>query len=156
MAGVTYHFLVSSITLCPYAFGTTNSRPSGWAYRGLRSTSPNPVTLEEVRTSANQNMQRFTEDSGLYPTATALFHELFHLVLGNDPGVTNPVTQPREIYSIDDMLNALLVDSMANPHSYATAAIAYDYTVNSGDVDGWRVELFTGFTTQGPPPPEEN
>jgi hypothetical protein len=81
------------------------------------------------------------------PTAVTLFHELFHLVLGNE--ITYPESGNEE-NRVDRLLEMSLNNALRNPESYAVVAVAYDYTRNSAvDSSGNRVEFFTGIATQG-------
>lgn len=99
--------------------------------------------LQPTKRSSLSGSQEIKE---LLPTSVNLFHEVFHLVLGND--VTYPTVG--EIYVVSDMLSTQFDESLVNPETFATVAVGYDYTSHSGqDKDGWRVEFCTGYTTQG-------
>ncbi|PFH55128.1 hypothetical protein XA68_10647 [Ophiocordyceps unilateralis] len=136
----TQHYLSpSTITLCPSAFGTPTRAPVNHRITRLRHEAPRPI-------SANRRATRKQELKSVMPTAVTLFHELFHLVLGNEK------TYPSigETYAVSQMLDLNYEDAVSNPETYAAVAVAYDYTLNSGvDSDGNRVEFFAGYAMQG-------
>jgi hypothetical protein len=154
--GVTQHSLSpSSITLCPKGLGATANAntPANLAtahYVARRSVAADPVPKADVpEGTANSNFQQL---SALLPSATTFLHEMFHLVLGND--VSYPAVG--EVYylftgrGVPQVVGLNYEYAVANPESYALAAIAYDYTLaNGANADGDRVEFFSGYTTQG-------
>jgi hypothetical protein len=110
--------------------------------------APNPVA-HAVIAAGGTGLQAL---SAVQPTATSFFHELFHLVLGND--VTYPALPRGEVYNLfqssPQIVGLSYVYAQQNPESYVLAAIAYDYTLNWGvDAAGNAVEFYSGWTTQG-------
>jgi hypothetical protein len=151
-AGSTQHVLnPSTITLCPFFFGTTNARSGAIKYVARRSVAPNPILRANIKTPP-ANAQTLSD---VTPTATTLFHELFHLVSGNE--LTTP-PPPGEVYGLlegepgnpNKIVGLDFDNASENPESFALAAIAYDYTLNwPPDNAGNRIEFEAGYTTQG-------
>lgn len=150
----TQHVLnPSSLTLCPQSFGASNPSfdPANGAtinYVARRSVSPNPILSSAIKSATKLNQDL----SAVTPTAVTMFHELFHLILGND------VTYPDigEIYGVltagnkAQIVGLDLDTALTNPESFALAAVAYDYTLNwATNSNGQRIEFYTGWTTQG-------
>jgi len=154
--GVTQHSLnPSSITLCPMAFGAGSNAntPANLAtahYVGRRSVAANAVPRASVPTGTGNN--NFQKLSALTPTAITLLHEMFHLVLGNDATYA-AVGEVYDLFTAGTSVQVVGLDydyAVANPESYALAAVAYDYTlVNVANAAGQRVEFYSGYTTQG-------
>ncbi|KAK3369518.1 hypothetical protein B0T24DRAFT_596256 [Lasiosphaeria ovina] len=139
--GATQHDLwPSTITLCPASFGTTNTALNP-VTRRLRSLAPAPVT------QANKaRAQKFSAIFGMnMPSAATLFHELFHLVLGNDD--STPAVG--EIYSVDQMLTTTFDNAVDNAETFTAVAVAYDYTIHDTPVNGNRVEFYSGKVLKG-------
>ncbi|RYP69855.1 hypothetical protein DL771_005866 [Monosporascus sp. 5C6A] len=132
--GVTQDIIQpSSITICPIVFTVR---------RGIRSVQPNPIRKQDVDAGRVDPAQKIGD---VLPTATTLFHELFHLVLG-----TSDTKPPGgELYDFSGAIRLNVGTSAQNPESFAFAAVAYDYTRNAGEAGGFRVEFYTGYTTQG-------
>ncbi|RYO88203.1 hypothetical protein DL764_008762 [Monosporascus ibericus] len=124
----------SSITICPIAFDVR---------RGIREVQPNPIRKQDVDAGRVNSAQQIRH---VLPTATTLFHELFHLVLGTSD--TKP-PDDGEVYLFTEVITLNVAASARNPESFAFAAVAYDYTRNAGEVGGFRVEFYTGYATQG-------
>ena len=109
-----------------------------------------PVPRASVPTGTeNKNFQQL---SALTPTAITLLHEMFHLVLGND--VSYPAVG--EVYylftgrGVPQVVGLNYEYAVANPESYALAAVAYDYTLTNGvNAANQRVEFYSGYATQG-------
>ncbi|RYP29130.1 hypothetical protein DL767_006900 [Monosporascus sp. MG133] len=132
--GVTQDIILPpSITLCEIVFDVR---------RGIRGVQPNPLRKQDVDAGRVNSAQQIGD---VLPTATTLFHELFHLVLGSWD--TKPPSG--EQYRFSDAIRLTVATSAQNPESFAFAAVAYDYTMNAGEVGGFRVEFYTGYTTQG-------
>ncbi|KAH7303622.1 hypothetical protein B0I35DRAFT_484990 [Stachybotrys elegans] len=128
----------STITLCPTSLGTTNGALSNKRVVKLRSPGLTPKRRDATQVG-DQQLNK------LYPTSITLFHELFHLVLGNE----ETVPDGGEVYDLDEMLKLDWDKASQNPETYANVAVAYDYTIHSGEKNGWKVEFYTGYTTQG-------
>jgi hypothetical protein len=64
------------------------------------------------------------------PTAATLFHELFHLVLGN--AATAPSTGKGEVYLWAEVRALSAANAIRNPETYTFAAVAYDITLHGG------------------------
>jgi hypothetical protein len=88
--------------------------------------------------------------AALMPTAATLFHELFHLILGN---ANSYLPGGGEEYDLFGCVGLAFAGSIRNPESFTFAAVAYDYTLNGPTVTTngvvHRLEFFTGYTTQG-------
>lgn len=115
-----------------------------------RSVAPNPILRANIKTAPAKAQTL----SDVTPTATTLFHELFHLVLGNE--LTTP--PPGEVYGLleseggnpNKIVGLDFDNASENPESFALAAVAYDYTLNWPlDNAGNRIEFEAGYTTQG-------
>lgn len=155
-AAATQHRLdPSSITICPKAgFGANAATftPANLAtikYVGRRATAPNPIAHANIG-SASDTQNQFL--SNVQPTAATLYHELFHLVLGNTP--TYPASGIGEVYPVlnpsPHLVGLDYADAVMNPESFVLAAVAYDYTLNwPANTAGAKVEFFAGWTTQG-------
>jgi hypothetical protein len=132
--GFTTDFGTSNIVLCAQSFGRGSPN--------LREAEIIPNTLADIQSGqAHGNPPDDLQDA--LPTAVTLFHELFHLVLGNRD-------TPDRAYEISNMLNLQVAQGKKNPETLATVAVAYDFTQNSQrDDQGYSVEFFTGFATQG-------
>lgn len=143
--GATSHQTPASvITLCPASFGASNVGlfPE---IRGIRAVEAKPVPngdLKKSKTSAQPV-------SDLYPTAATLFHELFHLILGNEETVL-PGGASDEEYSVARILRLGYKASVRNPETFTVASLAYDYTSKiDADSSGKRLEFIAGYTTRG-------
>ena len=66
-------------------------------------------------------------------------------MLGNDE--TYPAGG--EEYEVSEMLLMPFDQALVNPDTFATVAVGYDYTLHSDPENGWRVEFYMGYTTQG-------
>ncbi|KAI1076805.1 hypothetical protein F5B20DRAFT_554661 [Whalleya microplaca] len=149
LAATQHKTATSTITLCPMSFGATNNFEGATIIR-RRDVAPNPIARDLVTSNQVPNGAQTLKE--VLPTSITLFHELFHLVLGND--VT--MSAVGEVYEIFDnrpgfeqIIGLEYANAVDNPESYALAAAAYDYTVN-WDVDGQNpIEFYAGWTTQG-------
>lgn len=122
------------ITVCPVAFEQK---------RRLRSVQVTPITRASIQGSSRPKNAQVIEDT--LPSSATLFHEMFHLVLGN----ADSTPPPGERYLWGQM-RSLGVESLSlNPETYVSAAVAYDYTLNAGTRDGHAVEFYAGFAMQG-------
>ena len=138
-AATQHETTASTITLCPSSFGDKNGKLTTSKVVKLRSPALNP----KGRSATIPNKQEITS---VLPTSATLFHELFHLVLGND----DTQVDGDEIYLLDKILELPFDEALSNPETFTLVAIAYDYTLQSKpDKEGWRVEFYSGFTTQG-------
>ncbi|RDA83593.1 hypothetical protein CP532_2873 [Ophiocordyceps camponoti-leonardi (nom. inval.)] len=146
----------SSITLCPWSFGTRTRAPADPKIKSLRHQAAEPVDTKPARrikyagiTKPAARGRKFSgkqELASLMPTAATLFHETFHLVMGNARTTPNS----GEVYPVAKMLGLKHEDAVVNPETFAAVAVAYDYTLNTDvDEDGNVVEFFTGYTTRG-------
>jgi hypothetical protein len=152
--GVMQHSLnPSSITFCPMAFGATTNAitPANLAtahYVGRRSVAANPVPVSQ-RALGTTKFQRL---KALTPTAIFLLYEMFHLVLGNAATYAD-VGEVYDLFTAGSNAQVVGLDydyAVANPESYAFAAVAYDYTLANGvNANNQRVEFYSGYTTQG-------
>ncbi|KAI1378300.1 hypothetical protein F4677DRAFT_443514 [Hypoxylon crocopeplum] len=70
----------SWVTLCPSSFNTTNRRSSNWHYTTLDEAELRPIPIVQIPTVGTWPLVAQTIVD-IQPTATTLFHELFHLVL---------------------------------------------------------------------------
>jgi hypothetical protein len=155
-AAATQHRLdPSSITICPKAgFGANAATfsPTNLAtikYVGRRATAPNPIAHANIGSATVAQSQDLKK---VEPTAATLYHELFHLVLGNTP--TYPASGIGEVYPVlakgPHIVGLDYADAVMNPESFVLAAVAYDYTLNwAANAAGAKVEFFAGWTTQG-------
>ncbi|KAK4209913.1 hypothetical protein QBC37DRAFT_390891 [Rhypophila decipiens] len=123
----------TSITICPNGFENR--------WRRRNSAAVNPVRASAV-TARSQSI------GSLYPTAMTLFHELFHLVLGNTNTFVDPNTLYEE-YGVAGMLGLSADQALRNPESMALVAVAYDITSHEGQVGQDFVEFHTGYATRG-------
>jgi len=77
---------------------------------------------------------------------------MFHLVLGN-AATYAAVGEIYDLFTGGNSAQVVGLDydyAVANPESYAFAAVAYDYTLaNGANAAGQRVEFYSGYTTQG-------
>jgi hypothetical protein len=130
--GVTQHDLQpATITICPL----------GWdSKKRLRQI---PIT---TMTQAKSQSETTTIEE-ISPTAATLFHELFHLVLGNY--ATTPPDNGQEVYDWATMMDLSPKDLRMNAETYTFAAIAYDITTNDTPVDGHRTEFYAYYATKG-------
>jgi hypothetical protein len=130
---------------CPKGFSYAANTPypravSGqWPYIARGSVNPTPQAANPAPT----NGQTLAD---LMPTAATLFHELFHLVLGNGPTF---LPGGGEEYDLFGCLGLPFISALRNPETFTFVAIAYDYTIQAPVVNGHRVEFFTGYTTRG-------
>lgn len=134
----------STITLCPRAFGSPSNSPLRPVYHGLKHFSP-IVTTQAANVGAGTIPAGTTAIDKTFPTAANLFHEMFHLVLGNE----NTFPAVGEIYEIADILTADFDHSSVNPESYLFLAVAYDYTLATANDAGGSIEFWGGFATRG-------
>ncbi|KAH7309631.1 hypothetical protein B0I35DRAFT_412526 [Stachybotrys elegans] len=135
------------ITLCPRAFGASSRTDSAWEYRGLHAVDVTPVARSTVENgNLNADAQRI---DAIEPGASALFHELFHLVLGTDDGQTTAPNFPDEVYRVSTCLTMGYEDAVCNPENFNNVAQAYDYTRNIPAEGNDRIEFFSGFATRG-------
>lgn len=151
----TQHMLnPSSITLCPISFGSAstaytsgNLQTSHYVQR--RAVTPVPRTRADiVAERVSRNSDQSLTDVMPPGSAATLFHELFHLVLGND--VTDPTGG--EIYGLFSPGGLVGLDyqqAVANPESYTAVAVAYDYTLSWDTGSDAKIEFYAGFTSQG-------
>ncbi|KAF6807465.1 hypothetical protein CMUS01_14118 [Colletotrichum musicola] len=142
--GNSHQPTASVITLCPSSYGGTNPLPRTPAIKGPRSVAANAVANDVVKRTKKGNQAL----PDIYPTAVTLFHELFHLILGNDK--TTMTGSTAEQYIVAMMIKLRLANSLRNPETFTAVAAAYDFTSNtSADSSGNRVEFSTGWATQG-------
>lgn len=121
---------------------------SGWTYQELHARAVTTISVNDVQGNGRPPAGSDT----LYviePSAAVLFHEIFHLVLGNGNGETSPPNYPREVYQVSRMMRIGHEDAVCNPETFTKVATAYDYTRNSNRVDGELIEWFMGFATRG-------
>jgi hypothetical protein len=132
--------------LCPKVFGSA-SRTEGGKYDALRAKPFTGIPFKKVEERDYDAIETATAIEHLQPTASTMFHELLHLILGHK------VTVPRdniERYEWADIAKLAFEDAVRNAHTFTLAAIAYDYTLNADkDEQGNRVEFFLGFATYG-------
>jgi hypothetical protein len=159
VAAVQHRTTVSTLTMCPLAFGAVNSgfRPNSPPAVNIQRRRPcagnlHPLPWANVPAAASKPPPGLQNLIQCLPTATTLLHELFHMVLGSNSGVTYPPYG--EIYKLFQgsfhMVGLDYGTALTNPESFAAAAVAYDYSLNSGtDAHGNMIEFFTGYTTQG-------
>lgn len=127
--------MTTTLTLCPASFGTDRSIKKA-KYRGLHSGTITPLKRSDVESGKIPvNASKLGQD--VTPTAATLFHELFHVVLGND--ATYP--DQGEIYDLDKLLEIDFFEAMKNPESFTLAAVAWDYTENGQG----GVEFYPGY-----------
>jgi hypothetical protein len=139
-AAVQHQTPISTLTLCPEGFGTDNGALSNSNVKKIRSVALKPKTLKAKRERKDQTL------SHVLPTSITMFHELFHLVLGNED--TTP--EGGEIYTLSSIMRIGIKKAVVNPETYAMVAVAYDYTLHSEkNADGHNIEFFKGYTTQG-------
>jgi hypothetical protein len=153
-AAATQHRLdPSSITICPKAgFGAnaaTNSASNlaTIKYVGRGAVAPNPIPHANIGSATVPKNQQL---NNVQPTASTMYHELFHLILGN----TATYSAIGEVYDVvgrgPNVVGLAYDYAIMNPESFALAAVAYDYTVNQpANAAGARIEFFAGWTTQG-------
>jgi hypothetical protein len=98
----------------------------------------------------NLQIQRRTSkiDKDSTPTAATLFHELFHLVMGNEATTLDHHTAS-EVYDWTTMMTLRPSDLLKNPETYTLAAVAYDITSNDTPVNGHRVEFYLNYAIRG-------
>lgn len=89
------------------------------------------------------NAQRLSQ---ILPDSTTLFHELFHLIMGNQRSYPN--RPGGELYEVVDMGGLTPDQALANPETYAAVAVAYWHTRNVAPVGGNRVEFYGFFATR--------
>ncbi len=140
-----YGIWPASITLCPRTFGTSHSRKNKWSYKSLRQITPQPTTNQAIISAKRQEFLKAQSIREFYPTAGTLFHELFHLVLGE-----SFLPKKGEVYNIVRLLKMKVKAALKNPESYVIVAIAYDYMRNSqpNEAGDW-IEFDTGYAAQG-------
>jgi hypothetical protein len=126
-----------TLTLCPSVFTDTRTL-ADITITPLASTRISSRDPSQIPTDA----QRL---SSVLPASTTLFHELFHLVLGNDNSYPNT---GHEIYEPIRMSKMSVANALRNPETFAAMAVAYYYTVNKPVVDGNRVEFYAFFATR--------
>ncbi|KFA54668.1 hypothetical protein S40293_10607 [Stachybotrys chartarum IBT 40293] len=136
------------VTLCPQAFRASSRTDSSWTYRPLHAVGVTTMPLDSL-TENNRPDPSAHRLTRIEPEAATLFHELFHLVLGNGIGETAPPDFPDEEYRLGGMLDLDYQNAVCNPETFAKVATAYDYTRNSDSVDGQYIEFFAGFATRG-------
>lgn len=137
-AATQHKTTASTITLCPSSFGTTNSLLTNENVVRLRAPALNPTRRDAFK-EGDQDVK------AVLPTSATLFHELFHLVLGNDN--TNAVYG--EVYALDEILQLTFPEALENPETFTLTAVAYHNTLQSTpDQNGWGIEFYSGFTTQ--------
>ncbi|KAF6813966.1 hypothetical protein CPLU01_14519 [Colletotrichum plurivorum] len=143
-AATSHQPTASVITLCPSSYGGANPLPRTPAIMGPRSVAANAVANDVVKRTKKGNQAL----PDIYPTAVTLFHELFHLILGNDK--TTMTGSTAEQYIVARMIKLRLANSLRNPETFTAVAAAYDFTSNTpADSSGNRVEFSTGWATQG-------
>lgn len=137
--------------MCPNGFDRDiedSNEFSGRLHR-LRTGDLRPLTKDHIEnamaTDKGLLSKAQTVSSMATPSALTLFHELFHLVLGN--GITSP--KNGEVYSMEDLINLGVEDAELNPESYAIVAMAYDITMRTAPEGGHRVEFYMGYVSQG-------
>ncbi|KAJ6782791.1 hypothetical protein PWT90_04148 [Aphanocladium album] len=138
-AGTSHRLSTTTLTLCPRAFGASqNIKGRKVTYRGLHSAEISPWKRKDI-VKGNIPSTAPALSNEIVPTAATLFHELFHVVLGNE--ITFP--SQGECYGLDAMLALGFDEAKLNPETFALVAVAYDYTENTQDgiefYPGWAV-----------------
>lgn len=136
--GVTQHDLQPpTITICPL----------GWAKKNRLRQIP-IKTMTQAKLEDRESQSETTNIEQISPTAATLFHELFHLVLGNY--ATTPPEHGQEVYDWATMtLDLNSEDLLMNAETYTFAAVAYDITMNDTPLDGHRTEFYAYYATKG-------
>ncbi len=108
--------------------------------------APNPILRATVL--AEQVPQGAQNLDNMEYTASTMFHELFHLLLGPCRGLSIP--PGGEVYNLGRLLGLAYDIAIINPESYSRLAIAYQITKSAPrNATGDPVELYIGYTTQG-------
>ncbi|KAH7235304.1 hypothetical protein BKA59DRAFT_532490, partial [Fusarium tricinctum] len=128
LAATQDHTTPKTLTICPRAWENPNR---------LRAQILLPVPKGQV--TKRQSLHDIT------PGATTLFHELFHLVWGNEATTPNS----GEKYGWSDMRRLNAPNLLRNPETFAWAAVAYDITMNDQSEGGHRTEFYSGYATRG-------
>lgn len=129
--------LPATVTLCPQSF--QSNIPLGTVQMQPLISARIPVNPEHIPDDA-QTL------ASVLPTSVTMFHELFHLVMGN--ANTYP-SNGKEEYNIARMGKLTAEDAVRNPETLAAMAVAYHYTRNVEPDDGNRVEFYGFFSTRG-------
>jgi hypothetical protein len=132
LAATQDHTTPKTLTICPKSWQNVDR---------LRVHILTPVRKDQIRTQKRKTQSLHD----ITPGATTLFHELFHLVLGNEE--TTPSSN--EKYGWSDMRRLNAANLLKNPETFAWAAVAYDITINETPVGGHRTEFYTGYATRG-------
>ena len=107
----------STVTVCP----------SAWEKKlRLRQQSIKSLRSAEINKGDKDGITKLTD---VMPTVATLFHELFHLVLGND--ATTP-SSGKEIYEWTPARRLTPANMLRNAETYTFAAVAYDITLHDG------------------------
>lgn len=134
---VTSEFLLPpTVTLCPQSFEGQGR---------LGSVNMNPLRSSTIPNNPNNIPNNAQGLDQILPTSATLFHELFHLVLGND---NTFLDTDGEEYNIIKIGKLTASNSVVNPDTYTVMAAAYYYTRNITPVSGHRVEFYGFFTTR--------
>jgi hypothetical protein len=135
--GATQDTLIPpSMTMCPASF-VVNDLGSQTIMPLLSATIPNPPGTFPT------NAQKL---AALLPASATIYHEIFHLLLGN--ANSYPAGRDEE-YDIHKMGRLTAAQAVQNPETYLAVCVAYWYTLNTPAVNGNRVEFYGFFSTQG-------
>jgi hypothetical protein len=129
--------LPATVTLCPQSF-RSNIR--------LGAVQMEPLPSARIPNNPENIPDDAQALSSVLPISVTLFHELFHLVMGN--ANTFP-TNGQEEYNIVRMGRMTAENAVRNPETLAAMAVAYHYTRSVRPVGGKRVEFYGFFTTRG-------